>query len=381
AKKTGGALTDAAMGAASKVGGLALGAATGGAGLAVGAAARAAAPQIKGAVEAVSRVPVLNKVLAPATRRVSGYVEEQQKVVEKRREGLKGQSDDMLVQHMRTSILAQDKVAAALELISRGSQARIKESGIDFKDLAEWGGRYGKGTADTIKNASYDLTPKKKYDGVANEMVAKDALDRNAKAFDRIAAVLELLKRPGQLNKATEQGLDMREIIRLATGFGNKPVEAILQSRPDLASPALGPEFTLEKIATKIKPDEINVQYDSMIRDMTTQGRSPAEIDNTLQRILQAVIVNGGSTERLGKMFSGLQGQSKDARNKVLTQVQLTLDNKPFWDSLESPTTGDPESFKRHVKYFVGRGVPAGLKTPTHLKDSAKRLGIKGGTP
>lgn len=377
AKKTGGALTDAAMGAASKVGGLALGAATGGAGLAVGAAARAAAPQIQGALAAVSRVPVLGKLAAPATRRAAAYVEEQQQTVLKKKEQVKPETDDMLIAGIKAPGLAVGKIGRLLALLEReGGSAKAKAAGIDFDDMAEMSRKFGPKVVATILNAKTDTTPTKDFAGKTEDFIISQALNKQASAFDRIAATLEMLKKDGGAAKLGAKGADMKELLKIAEQFGDKAVSAIVKTRPDIASPILGPQFAVEKLMEKMRssPDDAGrIDFMGMINDLKKQGMAPDTIAAEVRRLTQQIMTHG-TPEMLQKVLANTSNQSKEVRQTFNVALSGNLGDQTWWDDLKKQ---DEDQYKRFVRFFLtGAGKNAGLARPAHMVQAAQAMGL-----
>lgn len=156
AKQTGGAISDAAIGMASKAAMVTAGVATGGATLAAGMAARGAAPQIQRAAGAISGVPGLGRIALPVTKRVSAFVKASQGKAEQKRTGLKDMDDDLVLQSMRGG--ASSRVAGALEMLNRpGGKNKLSEAGIDLAKILKDAGRFGDKSVMTILQARPDL--------------------------------------------------------------------------------------------------------------------------------------------------------------------------------------------------------------------------------
>lgn len=119
AKKTSSAVANTTMGWMKTAGKFALGAAAGGAGMLAATAARRAAPAIKERIEGLSQRPILGKITAPVTRRVTGYLESQKEKVASERKGIEGWSDKNVAQEYERSLRAERKVAAAQILAER----------------------------------------------------------------------------------------------------------------------------------------------------------------------------------------------------------------------------------------------------------------------
>jgi len=160
AKTTGGAVTDAVMSGLQKVGTLALGAATGGAAAGAAVLARRAAPSIEKGAESLAGRPILGKITAPVTRRVQDYVKEQQDAVKKTQKGYADKNTDYLVQEIKRSVSAQDKIGALLALLEKeGGAKKAADAGINFGDMAKMASRFGPGASKEIYKIRPDLAP------------------------------------------------------------------------------------------------------------------------------------------------------------------------------------------------------------------------------
>ncbi len=124
-RKMGIAIGDTAVALAKTGAAVGLGYATGGASLAAAAAARRAAPAITKAQERLAQTPYLGKMAAPASRKVTGYLESQKQRVTEKRKGRENWSSQNLVTDFNQSTLAENKVAIAQILSERGDFSKL----------------------------------------------------------------------------------------------------------------------------------------------------------------------------------------------------------------------------------------------------------------
>ncbi len=197
AKKTGGAMADAAIGGAQKIGTFALGAATGGATMAAGALARQQAPRIEKAIGGIGKIPVLGGVAAvlaaPGTRRVAEFMEGQKAGFEKEKGETNKKSTDFLIQERkRTPFWEKQKLAAIDSVIyERKESGKLKDAGVSTEASLKIAEQFGEKAVLTILKSRPDLITAQNVPGgkeKAQERVASELKDRGRTVTEEQAA-------------------------------------------------------------------------------------------------------------------------------------------------------------------------------------------------
>lgn len=320
AKQTGGAITAATLGAASKVGTFALGAATGGAAMGIGALARRSSGTIESGLRKVSEIPVLGKITAPATRRVSGYLEEQKQKVNKERAEVGNWSINNLAQEYNRSFNSARKAAIAQILAEKGKLSEIAGTGPEadakIQRILKNANQFGNVGVDAILKSRPDLVTQQYVTGADSDEEAKRLVVQRMKRDD-IAKISDEVFKDDATMKLLWQNLSADNVAQLARDKSSKMPEMmrVLQQNAGtmdldsgtynfLASTAAqGLGLSLPQNLTKPLSVEIKESRDRL--EEITKERS--RVENELRTLTSGI--------------AGAENQSTDQLNQTLAQT------------------------------------------------------------